>query len=44
MPSVKLQGKAIKVSIVLDAAGLMGVTVPGGQPRFPVNVEVDGTC
>jgi hypothetical protein len=42
MPSVKLQGRAIKVSIMLDPTGLIGVTVPNGQSRFPLTVEAGG--
>jgi hypothetical protein len=40
--SLKLQAKAIKVSIVLDAAALVGVVVPNGQPRFPIIIGVAG--
>jgi hypothetical protein len=39
---LKLQAKALKVSVLLDPATLSGVTVPNGQAKFPATVSVAG--
>jgi hypothetical protein len=39
---LKLQAKALKATVVLDPAALVGLVVPNGQAKFPVSVEVAG--
>lgn len=44
MASLKVTGRAIKISVVVDPAGLIGVNVPLDQPRFPLTVEASGVA
>ena len=39
---LKLHAKALKATVVLDAAALVGLVVPNGKPKFPVVVEAAG--
>jgi hypothetical protein len=39
---VSLQGKALKCTVVLDAAALVGLEVPNGLAKAPVSVTAGG--
>src|SRR5689334_21949645 len=39
---MNLEGKALKVSTLLDPAAVAALTVPNGQPRISLQVSVSG--
>src|SRR5690242_16793929 len=39
---MKLEGKGLKVSTVLDSAAVAALVVPNGKPRFTLQVSVSG--
>lgn len=39
---LRLSAKSLKVTVVLDPAALVGITVPDGQPKFPISLAAGG--
>lgn len=42
MNTLKLKAKSVKVTLIIDATDLVGVSMPAGESKAPVAIETDG--